>query len=74
MLQALDDVTHFVSAHWLNSSVQVTKELHLLPDLFVMRPERNISLIRAEQVLKISGHSCGLTSGIEYNSISSLEG
>ena len=76
MLQVLDDVSHVVAARWLNTSVEasITKHLHTSSDLFVMGPERNISLIRAELVLKTFGHSCNLASGIKHNSVPSFYG
>ena len=65
-LQVLDDVSHFAAALWLNTSVEasITKEFHPSPDLFVMRPERSVGLIRTELALETFAHDCGFVSGI----------
>lgn len=52
MLQVLDDVSNSTAAHRLNIIINasIPKELHPSPDMYVMRPEFIIGLIRAELI------------------------
>ena len=75
VLQEVYDVSHLVAALLLNTIVEasITQELNPLPELFLIIPERYVCLIRAKLFIEIFGHGYGLASGIEYNTIPSLD-